>query len=101
VRLRAHKHYTSSTLIGGKGRACPSLLHTTVEGPTKYVNARLVQSLYGFLHGIKWIMFRGHLQYFQEPPLGGRPNTKPRDHGIPNAPTVDLLYHIMCEDMHE
>ena len=40
-RLRALDHYTSSTLIGGKGAAGPSsLLHTTLEGPTEYVNAR-------------------------------------------------------------
>ena len=32
---------TSSTLIGGKGGAGPSSpLHTTLEGPTEYVNAR-------------------------------------------------------------
>ena len=30
----------------------------------------------GFLHGIKWIVFYGHLDYFQKPPPGGRPNTK-------------------------
>ena len=36
-RLRAHDHYT---LIGGKGGAGPSSLHTTLEGPTEYVNAR-------------------------------------------------------------
>jgi hypothetical protein len=30
-RLRAHDHYTSSTLIGRKGRAGPSSLHTTPE----------------------------------------------------------------------
>ena len=31
-------------------------------------------------------MFHGHLDYFQKPPLGGRPNTKPfGDHGTPNA----------------
>jgi hypothetical protein len=40
TRLRACDHCTSSTLIGGKGGACPSLLHTTLEGPTKYVNVR-------------------------------------------------------------
>jgi hypothetical protein len=40
MRLRAHDHYTSSTLIGGKGGAGPSLLHITLEGPTEYVNAR-------------------------------------------------------------
>jgi hypothetical protein len=43
------------------------------------------KSLHGFLHGIKWIVFYGHLDYFQKPPLGSRPNTKPRDHGTPNA----------------
>ena len=40
TRLRARDHYTSSTLIGGKGGAGPSSLHTTLEGPTEYVNAR-------------------------------------------------------------
>jgi hypothetical protein len=38
MRLVAREHYTSSTLIGGKGGASPSLLHTTLEGPTEYVN---------------------------------------------------------------
>ena len=39
MRLRARDQYTSSTLIGGKGRAGPSSLHTTFEGPTEYVKA--------------------------------------------------------------
>ena len=30
-------------------------------------------------------MFHGHLDYFQKPPLGGRPNTKPEDHFTPNT----------------
>ena len=34
-RLGARDHCTSSTLIGGKGRTGPSLLHTTLEGPTE------------------------------------------------------------------
>jgi hypothetical protein len=38
-----------------------------------------------FLHGIEWIMFHDHLVYFQKPPLGDKPNTKPGDHGSPNA----------------
>ena len=37
TRLRAHDH---CTLIVGKGGASPSSLHTKLEGPTKYVNAR-------------------------------------------------------------
>ena len=40
TRPRARDHSASSTLIGGKGRAGPSSLHTTLERPTKYVNAR-------------------------------------------------------------
>ena len=51
----------------------------------------------GFLHGIQWIMGHGHLDYFQKPPLGGRPNTKPGDHGT----IVGLFYFIMREDLHE
>ena len=30
-------------------------------------------------------MFHGHLECFQNPPLGGRPNTKPGYHGTLNA----------------
>ena len=40
TRLRARDHSTSSTLIGGKDRVGPNSLHTTLEGPTNYVNAR-------------------------------------------------------------
>ena len=42
------------------------------------------KSLHGFLHGIDWIMFHGHLDYFQKLPHEGRPNTKPGDHGTLN-----------------
>jgi hypothetical protein len=42
MRLRARDHYTSSTLIGGKGGAGPSSLHTMLEAPTEYVNARWI-----------------------------------------------------------
>jgi hypothetical protein len=40
-------------------------------------------------------MFHGHLDRFQKPPLGGRPNTTPGDHGTPNAHNrwFTLLYH--------
>ena len=41
-------------------------------------------SLHGFIHGIKWIVFHGHLDHFQKPPLGGRPHIKLGDHGTPN-----------------
>ena len=77
MRLRARDHYTSSTLIGGKGRSGPSPLHTTLEGPMEYVNARWMYNLHGFLHAIEWIMLHHRLDCFQKPPLGSRPNKKP------------------------
>jgi hypothetical protein len=41
-------------------------------------------------------MFHGHLNYFQKPSLGGRPNTKPGDCGTPNAHNrwFVLFYHV-------
>jgi hypothetical protein len=53
-------------------------------------------SLHEFLHDIEWIMFHGHLDYFQKPPLGGRSNTKPGDHGTPNTHNrwFILFYHV-------
>ena len=69
----------SSTLLGGKGAAGPS------SGPTEYVNARWMQSLHGFLHGIEWIMFHGYSHCFQKSSRGGRPNTIRGDYGTLNA----------------
>ena len=40
MRLRARDHYTSSTLIGGKGGAGQRSLHIMLEGPAEYMNAR-------------------------------------------------------------
>ena len=40
TRLRARDHCTSSSHIGGKRGASPSLLHTMLEGAMEYVNAR-------------------------------------------------------------
>jgi hypothetical protein len=96
MRLRARDHFTSSTLIGGKGGAGPSSLHNTPEGLTEYVNARRMESLHGFLHGIQWIVFHGHSDHSQKPLLGGRANTKPGDHGTPNTHNrwFILLYHV-------
>jgi hypothetical protein len=103
-RLRACGHYISSTLIGGKGGAGPSSLrHTTIKGPTEYVNATWCNvCLHGFLCGIKWIMFRGHLDYLKHHLLEVRRDTKPlEDLGTPNAHNHHLFYFIMCEDPHE
>ena len=50
----------------------------------------------GFLHIIRWIMFHGHLNYFQKLPLEGRPNPKPRHHGTPNTYNrwLVMFYHV-------
>ena len=41
-------------------------------------------------------MFHGHLDYFWKSSLGGRPNTKPGDHGTPNVHNrwFILFYHM-------
>ena len=72
TRLRARDHCAASTLIGGKGGAGLILFHTsTLEGPIEYVSARGMESLvHGFLRGIEWNMFHGHLDYFEKPSLG-------------------------------
>jgi hypothetical protein len=51
-----------------------------------------MESLHGFLHDIKWIIFHGHLDYFQKPPLGGRLNTKLEDHGTPKPRWFIILH---------
>jgi hypothetical protein len=97
MRLTSCDQYTSSTLIGGKGGAGPtSLVHTTHEGPTEYVNARRMSSPHGFLHGIEWIMFMVTWTIFKQPPLGRRPNTKLGDHGTLNTHNCwfILFYHM-------
>jgi hypothetical protein len=93
MRLRAHDQYTSSTLIGGKGGAGPSSLHTTLEGPMEYVNARWMYSLHGFLptwHQMDHVS--SSLDYFQRPPLGDRPNIKHETVPLHTLTTVALLY---------
>ena len=55
----------------------------------EHVTARWMYSLHGFMfHGIEWIVFHGHLDYFSKPLLGDRPNTNPPgDYGTPNVPS--------------
>ena len=91
--LRARDYYTSSTLIGAKGRAGPT--SPILEGPTEDVNARM-WSTHGFLHGIEWIMLHGHLDYFQKPSLGSRSNTKPRDHETLNTHNRWFILFLSC-----
>jgi hypothetical protein len=64
------------------------------------LNARWMQSLYGFLHGIEWITFHGHLDYFQKPSLGDKSrsgsNTNPGDHGTPTHSQPIIYYNLSC-----
>ena len=68
------------------------------EGLTKLLRSTYacLDSICDNLHGIKWVMFHGHLDYFQNPPLGGRLKRKPRDHGSLNAHNrrLIILYHV-------
>ena len=50
-------------------------------------------------------IFRGHLDHCQKPPHGGRLNSKPGDHGTPNAQNrcYILFYHVWgptCIEIH-
>ena len=58
------------------------------------------KSLYGFLHGIDWIMFHGHLDYFKKPRLGVGLTQNHETMVFRMLPTVDLFYFIMREDLH-
>ena len=90
---------TSSTLIGGKGGAGPISIHTTLEGLTDGlsmceckmdVESARIPTWHQMDH-VSW-----SFGLFQKPPLGGRPNTKPGDHGTLNAHNLwfFLLYHM-------
>ena len=85
MRLRARGRCTSSTLIGGKGRASPSLLHTTLEtnGVVSECKMDVKSTWIPTWHQTGHVSWS--LELVSKPPLGGRPNTKQGDHGTPNA----------------
>ena len=98
TKLRAHDHCTSSTLIARKGGAQSKFASHHAWGTHEASECKMFVK-FGFLHGIKWIMFHGHLDYFQKPSLEGRPNTKPRDHNTPKSPNRKFtIINHMCED---
>jgi hypothetical protein len=86
----------SSTLIGGDGG----------DGQSKFASSHCAlrdrrsvwmrdgcESLRGFLHGIKWTVLHGHVDYFfKQPSLRGRPNTRTNKpwHSEQSQP---LVYH--------
>jgi len=101
TRLRAHDQYTSSS-HWWKGGAGPSSLHTILEGPTKYVNARWMKKVYmdsymalnGSCFMVNWTIFKNYLLE-----VGLTQNLKTM--ALRTVATVNLFYFIMCEDPHE
>ena len=100
---RAHDHYTSSTLIGGKSIAAPSLLHITLEGPTEYVceckmeaNSTLdsYMASNGSCFAVTTTIFKNHML---EVGLTQTQETM----ALRTLTIVDLTYFIMCEYPHE
>ena len=82
------------------GKAEPVQVHFTLrlrnQRRSMWMQDGWMWSLHGFLHGIEWIMFHGHLDCFQKSPLGGKSNTKLGDHGTLNAHNCwfILFYHV-------
>ena len=102
TRLRARDCYTSSTLVGGKGGAGPSSPHTTLDGPTEYVDARwTVKSTrictWHWMDHVSWSLGLFSKNHLSEVGL-----TQNREiMALQMLTTVGLLCFIMCEDMHE
>ena len=102
MRLRAHDHYTSSTLIGGKGGAGPSSLHTIrlrdqwnlwmQDGCKVYMDS--YTALNGSCFMVTWTIFPNHLLK-----VGLMQNRETMDNRM--VLTIDLFYYIMHEDPHE
>ena len=63
-----------------------SLLHATLEGPTEYTSECTmgVEVYMDSCMAFNGSCLHGHLDYFQQPLLGGRPTTKLGDHGTSN-----------------
>ena len=103
TRLRARDHYTSSTLIGGKGRASPSLLQTwhiwgtiivyecTMDVKSTWIPTRASN---GSCFMVTWTIFQNHLLK-----VGLIQNWEIM--ALWNLTTAGLLYFITCEDPHE
>ena len=100
TRLRARDrslHFKHSHWWKRRSRTKFASHHTWgANGVYKWMQDGIKVFLHGFLHGIEWIMFYGHLDYFQAPLLGGRSNTKSEDYGTLNAHNrwFILFYHV-------
>ena len=96
MRLIAHDHYTSSTLIGGTCRAGPSSLHTMLEGSTrmwKQDGCKVYMDSYMASNGSYLMVTKS---FFQNQALDRRPYTKLGDHGTLNPHNRQYIqfYHV-------
>jgi hypothetical protein len=53
------------------------------------------------LHGIKWILFHGHLDNFQKSPLGGGLTPNRKTMALERSQQLVYFIFIMCEDLRE
>ena len=101
TRLRAHDHYTSSTLIGGKGGA--GQVHFTLhlrdqqsmwmqDGCKVYMDSYMASNGSHFM--VTWTILKNHLLE-----VGLTQNQKTM--AFWTLRTVDLFYFNLCEDPHE
>ena len=87
IRLRAHDHCTSSTLIRGKAELvqfCFTLCLLRDQQRSMWMQDGCGVYMDSYMASNE-SCFPGQLDYFQKPPLGDRPDTKSGDHGTPNA----------------
>ena len=90
-------HSTSSTLIGGKGKAIPSSLHTMLEGPKEWMQdgCKVYMDSYTASNRscyiLTWIFFKCNLLE-----VGLTQNRETM--ALQMLTTVGLFYIIMCED---
>ena len=92
TRLRAHDHYTSSTLIGGEGSRSKFAWGTNgmQDGCRVYMDSHMALNASCFM--VSWTTFKNH--------LGGRPNTKPENHDTPNALNRWFILLFSCVRTH-
>ena len=102
TRLSTRTHYTSSTLIGGKGGAGPSSLHSIYAwGTNKVCECKMdvkctwIPTWHQIDH-VSW-----SLDCFQKPSLEGRPTQNQETMALWMLTTIEFFYFIMCEDPHE
>jgi hypothetical protein len=85
MRLRAHDHYTSRHSHWWKRRNRSRFTSHYACGTNGVCECKMDVRSTWISTWYKMDHIHGHLDYFQKPPLGGRINTKPINHGTLNA----------------